>query len=224
MAFAAGMYVFPGGSVDPADTDLPDRSWAGPPVADWCRVLNASAELARGLVCAAVRETFEESGVLLAGPSAEEVVSDTTHERWEIERKGLLEGQRSLGALLAERSLMLRSDLLRAWAHWVTPEIEERRYDTRFFVAALPTGQCTREVGGESDRTQWVTPARALAAHRRGEFEMLPPTAFTLAELSSYSSVADVLRAGTLRDIQPWLPRVLVDADTVRLLLPHGDG
>ncbi|MHB2022078.1 MAG: NUDIX hydrolase [Mycobacteriales bacterium] len=223
MAFAAGMHVFPGGSVDPADAGLPEDAWAGPPAIEWSRILAATEDLARGLVCAAVRETFEESGVLLAGPSAGEVVSDTTDEGWEEERQQLLRRNYGLASLLHGRGLLLRSDLLRAWAHWITPEVEERRYDTRFFVAALPEGQRTRDVGGESDRVHWLPPQEALLAHRRGELGMLPPTAFTLAELSAYDRVADVLAAGAVRDIQPRLPRVVVDADSARLLLPHGD-
>jgi 8-oxo-dGTP pyrophosphatase MutT (NUDIX family) len=223
MAFAAGMYVFPGGSVDPADEELGEEFWAGPPVARWAQILSAPAGLTRALVCAAVRETFEESGVLLAGPSAAELVADTTGESWEIRRVALLERRRSFAGLLAEAGLVLRSDLLRAWAHWITPEVEERRYDTRFFVAALPVGQQARYVGGESDRVRWLTPAQALTAYRDGELAMLPPTAFTLAELSAYPAVADVLAAGAARDIRPRLPQVVVDADTARLLLPHLD-
>lgn len=224
MAFAAGRYVFPGGSVDPEDTKLPDSAWAGPPVAAWSTLLRADPALVRGLVAAAVRETFEESGVLLAGPAAGEVVADVTGPVWEARRRGLVSRELSFARLLAETGLLLRSDLLRAWAHWITPEIEERRYDTRFFVAALPAGQRTRDVGGESDRTQWLSPAEALAEQRGGRLAMLPPTAVTLRELSGFASVAEVLEAGGRRDVQPRLPRVVFDAQSARLILPPEDG
>jgi 8-oxo-dGTP pyrophosphatase MutT (NUDIX family) len=225
MAFAAGMFVFPGGSVDARDEELPDAAWAGPPPSQWMQPLSCDEPLARSLVCAAVRETFEESGVLLAGPTADEVVADTSGEDWEADRLALLDRSLSLAELLQRRGLMLRADLLRAWAHWVTPEFEPRRYDTRFFVAAMPGAQRTRDVGGESDRVTWIRPADALQAHAAGTLDMLPPTIVTLAELASYPSIAAVLDAGTARDVRPVLPKIVLgDDEEVRLLLPHHDG
>ena len=225
MAFAAGMYVFPGGSVDPRDESLPDDAWVGPRPADWAPILTADDALAKALVCAAVRETFEESGVVLAGSDVDNVVADTTADDWETDRLALLDRSLSLAAMLARRGLVLRADLLRPWAHWITPEVEPRRYDTRFFVAALPTGQRTRDVGGEADQVTWARPADALSAFERGELGMLPPTAFTLGELAAYDSVADVLAAGDARDVKPVLPKILVtDDDEAHLLLPHDEG
>jgi 8-oxo-dGTP pyrophosphatase MutT (NUDIX family) len=225
MAFAAGMFVFPGGSVDARDEELPDAAWAGPPPSQWAQPLSCDEPLARSLVCAAVRETFEESGVLLAGPTADEVVPDTSGEDWEADRLALLDRSLSLAELLQRRGLMLRADLLRAWAHWVTPEFEPRRYDTRFFVAAMPGDQRTRDVGGESDRVTWIRPAEALEAHAAGTLAMLPPTIVTLAELAAYPSIAAVLDAGTARDVRPVLPKIVLgDNEEVRLLLPHDDG
>src|SRR5579863_1800505 len=145
MAFAAGAYVFPGGSVDSADAAA-DIAWAGPDAAEWGRRLGAPADQARILVCAAVRETFEESGVLLAGPDAGTVLATTGGAEWEADRSELLAGSLSLAQLLRRRGLVLRSDLLRPWARWITPVTEARRYDTRFFAAALPAGQRARDV------------------------------------------------------------------------------
>jgi 8-oxo-dGTP pyrophosphatase MutT (NUDIX family) len=225
MAFAAGMYVFPGGSVDPRDESLPDAAWIGPRPQTWAPLLNADEGLAKALVCAAVRETFEESGVLLAGPSDGEVVADTTGEDWETDRLALIDRTLSFAALLERRGLSLRADLLRPWAHWITPEVEPKRFDTRFFVAALPRGQRTRDVGGEADRVTWERPADALAASQRGDYGMLPPTAFTLNELSAYDDVAAVMAAGDARDVQPVLPKIVLgDDDEARLLLPHDEG
>ena len=102
--------------------------------------------MARALVCAAVRETFEESGVLLAGASADEVVADTTGDDWEADRVALEARELSLTDFLERRGLVLRSDLLGAWAGWLTPVFEPRRYRTWFFVAVLPEGQRTRDV------------------------------------------------------------------------------
>lgn len=225
MAFAAGMYVFPGGSVDPRDESLPDAAWIGPRPETWAPLLNADEGLAKALVCAAVRETFEESGVLLAGPSEGEVVADTTGEDWEADRLALIDRTLSFAAVLEQRGLALRADLLRPWAHWITPEVEPKRFDTRFFVAALPQGQRTRDVGGEADRVTWERPADALAASERGELGMLPPTAFTLNELSVYDDVDAVMAAGDARDVRPVLPKIVLgDDDEARLLLPHDEG
>jgi 8-oxo-dGTP pyrophosphatase MutT (NUDIX family) len=224
MAFAAGMYVFPGGSVDPRDETLSDDAWAGPPPAAWAALLSADEGLTKALVCAAVRETFEESGVLLAGAGPDDVVADTTGEDWETDRAALVDHSLSFAAMLDRRGLVLRADLLRPWAHWITPEVEPKRFDTRFFVAALPTGQRTRDVGGEADLVAWVRPADALAAADGGEMGMLPPTAFTLSELATYDDVAAVLDAGTARDVKPVLPKIVVgDDDEARLLLPHDE-
>ena len=225
MAFAAGMYVFPGGSVDPRDKMLSDDAWAGPPPADWAKLLSGDEALTKALVCAAVRETFEESGVLLAGSGPDDVVADTTGDDWESDRAALVDRSLSFAAMLDRRGLVLRADLLRPWAHWITPEVEPKRYDTRFFVAALPAGQLTRDVGGEADRVAWVRPADALAAADSGAMGMLPPTAFTLSELATYDSVGAVLEAGTARDVKPVLPKIVLgDDDEARLLLPHDEG
>lgn len=143
MAFAPGAFVFPGGSVDPRDAEI-EVAWAGPDAAEWGRMIDAPADLARALICAAVRETFEESGVLLAGPAPDTVVADTRGDDWEADRRALLDRSVSLAGLLRRRGLVLRSDLLRAWARWITPVTEERRFDTRFFAAALPAGQRAR--------------------------------------------------------------------------------
>ncbi len=212
MAFAAGMYVFPGGAVDARDaTD--DVPWAGPSAATWAQRLGCAEDLARALLCAAVRETFEEAGVLLAGASADSVVDEVTDPGWEADRAALVERSLSLSALLRRRRLVLRTDLLAAWTHWITPAFEPRRYDTRFFVAALPPGQQTRDVSTESDRVTWMSPAEALAGAEAGEVALMPPTRVTLSELSRLAGVADALDAATRRPIVPILPRAVRDAD-----------
>ncbi|MDQ1712159.1 MAG: hypothetical protein QOE45_1609 [Frankiaceae bacterium] len=217
MAFAGGMYVFPGGSVDPRDGDA-EIAWAGPPAAAWAAPLSASESLARGLVAAAVRETFEESGVLLASPVPDD------RELLRREQAALLDRSASMAEVLARNGLVLRADLLRPWAHWVTPEIEPKRFDTRFFVAALPEGQEPVHFRGESDASEWVAPRDAVERHARGDLGMLPPTVFTLAEIGAYSSVAEVLAAATDRDVKRVLPRIVVDGDDVLLLLPGDPG
>ncbi len=217
MAFAGGMHVFPGGSVDAADAGADDLGWAGPPPAVWAGDLRCDERLARALVCAAVRETFEESGVLLAGPSADEVLEDVSTDEWEAERTALEARESSLSELLERRGLVLRADLLRPLAHWITPEVEPKRFDTRFFLARMPAGQVCREVGTEADRRLWIRPVDALAAARTDGLTLMPPTLAVLEDLAAHADVEACLAAP--RRLRTVLPRAVVDDDgEVRLV------
>jgi 8-oxo-dGTP pyrophosphatase MutT (NUDIX family) len=206
MAFAARMHVFPGGGLDPRDLDV-DPPWAGPSPSSWAEALAVDEARAAGLLCAAVRELFEESGVLLAGPESSTVV-DVTDRSWERDRLALLDRTVALSELFRRRGLLLRSDLLRPWAHWCTPVFEPRRYDTWFFVAALPEGQQARHVGGESDHTEWVPAGAALAQAEGGEVALMPPTRVTLEEIATFPDVASVLSSPRrVARVLPWLAR-----------------
>jgi 8-oxo-dGTP pyrophosphatase MutT (NUDIX family) len=216
MAFAAGMHVFPGGSVDPRDGSA-ETDWAGPSADVWADRLGCDETLARSLVCAAVRETYEESGVLLAGPSADEVVADTTADDWERDRLALLDRSLSMAGMLAARRLVLRSDLLGAWAHWITPEFEPRRFDTRFFVAAMPVSQRARDVSSEADHAAWLPVRVAVAEHEAGRMAMLPPTVAALRDLAVHEDVAAVLAAP--RQVRPMLPRLVDEDGALRLVV-----
>jgi 8-oxo-dGTP pyrophosphatase MutT (NUDIX family) len=218
MAFAGGMHVFPGGSVDPADAHAA-VAWSGPPPSAFAAAFGCDEPLARALVCAAVRETFEESGVLLAGPSEHEVLADVSTDEWEAERASLEAREQSLSDLLTRRGLVLRADLLRPMAHWITPEVEAKRFDTRFFVARVPEGQVCREAGTEADRRLWLRPQEALDQ----QLGMLPPTAVALMDLASHADVESAL--GAARTIRPVLPKLVVaDDDSVAFLLPGDPG
>jgi len=218
LEFAPGACVFPGGSVDEPDSDpgVGESRWAGPSPADLGGLLGISADRAGALACAAVRETFEESGVLLAGPSAAELVQDGA--TLEQDRDALLAGSISLGDLLRLRGLLLRADLLTPWARWITPVISPRRFDTWFFAATLPPGQAASLAAGESDSGSWWEPAAAVEAARSGEITLLPPTAVTLAELAGYQDVAAIMAAR--RQIVPLLPAAVVEDDQVWLAMP----
>ncbi|GAA2429937.1 hypothetical protein GCM10010405_10950 [Streptomyces macrosporus] len=214
MAFAGGAYAYPGGGVDPRDeSDRHVPAWAGPTREEWARRLGVEERVAQAVVCAAVRETFEEAGVLLAGPDPDTVVADTTGEDWEADRAALVARELSFADFLTRRELVLRSDLLGAWARWITPEFEARRYDTWFFVAALPEGQRTRNASTEADRTVWIRPADAAAAYDRGELTMMPPTIATLRQLQPYADAAAALAAAEGRDLTPVLARATLEED-----------
>lgn len=192
MEFAAGMSVFPGGGVDERDCDLDATLWAGPSPEEWAARMDCSPEVAKELVCAAVRETFEESGVLLAG-SRSSVVADTTGEDWERDRAALEAHEMAFSDFLTNRGLVLRTDLLSVLGGWLTPVFEPKRYLTWFFVAALPKGQITRDVSTESDAVAWLSIREALRLADAHEMMLLPPTYATLCELYDATSPAEAL-------------------------------
>jgi 8-oxo-dGTP pyrophosphatase MutT (NUDIX family) len=202
-----GMTVFPGGTVDPADIKAVDVPWSGPQPGSWTTSLSADEPLARGLIAAAVRETFEESGVLLAGPDDQTVVGDTSTPQWQEAARALENRELSLTELLTRHNLRIRADLLRPWSHWLTPAIEIRRFDTRFLLAALPPGQRTGAVAAEASDVAWVRPADAIAELDAGKRVMVPPTALTLLDLSEFDTAADALEAATNRKIERVTPQ-----------------
>ncbi len=187
-----GVYAFPGGRVDPAD----DPAGLRP---GWGIRLGLPEHEAGAVVAAAVRELFEETGVLLAGGG---------EPADEADRAALAARETTLAEVLARRGAAIRDDLLVPWSRWVTPEFEPRRFDTWFFVAALPSGHEPRDVSGEADGTVWLDPADP------GQLAMLPPTRVTLDELARYPGVEAVLAAQ--RDAaRPVLPQIEVGPDGV---------
>lgn len=195
MAFAPGMLVFPGGSVDPDDARTP---FHGPAPED------AAA------VAAAVRETFEECGVLLAADAAGAApdAGALASPAWEERRVALAAGGLALADALAPAGLAVRAADLHPWARWVTPPFENRRFDTRFYVAAVPAGQQARDLGGEGERAAWLDAAEAVAAAAAGELPMLPPTLVCLEELADAPDVAALLATPrTPRPVSPWVAR-----------------
>ncbi len=223
MAFAPGMYAFPGGSVDPSDSDA-IIDWVGPPPEHWAARMALPVGTAQAVVCAAVRELYEEAGVLLAGDAPDlggaagsrvgNVVTDLSADRWERARADLVTRKHSLTEWFGGAGLALRADLLVPWARWLTPEFEPRRFDTFFFLARMPAEQRARDVGGEADDTVWLPPGQAAT------LPMLPPTLYTLGELARYADIDAVIAAADQRDVSaPVRPVVEVDPDGAWLRL-----
>ncbi|MGY4652299.1 NUDIX hydrolase [Mycobacterium sp. URHB0021] len=192
MDFVAGVMVFPGGGVDDRDRNA-DIAWAGPDPSWWAGRLGVDTDLAEALVCAAARETFEESGVLFAGPVSDPdgIVDDASVYR--ESRLALANHSLSFADFLRTEKLVLRADLLRPWANWVTPKAERtRRYNTYFFVGALPEGQRADGDNTETDRAGWTTPVEALDDFANSCTFLLPPTWMQLDSLNG-RTVAEVL-------------------------------
>jgi 8-oxo-dGTP pyrophosphatase MutT (NUDIX family) len=209
MGYAAGLWVFPGGRVDPADRDpAVDVSWAGPSPGTWARRLGLPVDQARGAVVAAGRECLEEAGILLAerAPAADALAAA---------RQQLLAGRERLAGVLDRLGARLDTSRLSYWGWWVTPEAEPRRYDTRFFVAALPDGAAATMHALEAERERWFP----VAGTAPDPLRMLPPTFCTLRELAAFGSVAEVLAAAEGRTVERILP---VHVDDV-VVLPSGE-
>jgi 8-oxo-dGTP pyrophosphatase MutT (NUDIX family) len=200
MAFAPKMSVFPGGRVDDADYLLGSGQLGSSQVAGF----DVTPELARAALVAAVRETFEETGVLLTTPPAP--VGDL--EGWAQRRHAVEKHELSFAELLAQTGLAVDGSLIRAWGRWVTPDGEPRRYDTFFFVAALPDGAVARAETTEAIEADWIRPADALAQYDAGERPTMAPTRFMLAGLTEFPDVATALASSSARSLAAVRPEL----------------
>ncbi len=207
--YMAGFYVFPGGVVDDQDREP-----------FWQRHLDSEpATLARrfghqlppqelAVYCVtAIRETFEEAGILLAScGSGRHADLQALHARRVAD--GLPVGW--LKRWVSEKGCVLRSSALFPWSHWVTPESLPHRYDTRFFLAGLPPGQECRPDGRETTRGVWMTPAEALAANAAGEIPLSPPNLVSLQQMLPFRSVGDLEKEARRRGWgRAMMPRML---------------
>ncbi|ANS78901.1 hypothetical protein SGUI_1505 [Serinicoccus hydrothermalis] len=220
MAFAAGMLAFPGGGVDTRDADR-DVPWAGPSAQEWAGRLGTDADGARELVTAAAREVFEECGVLLAGPAADEVVSDLRDPVWREGRAALLDRSLSFAELLARHDLVLRTDLLGVRGRWITPECEPRRYDTTFFAARMPEGQRADDASTEAEVAGWRSPGQILQDREAGRDVLLPPTLVMVEELAGVSGpdLDDWVREPV--QVRPVLPVPVEHGDSLAMRIPR---
>ncbi|HEX2203680.1 MAG TPA: NUDIX domain-containing protein [Longimicrobium sp.] len=221
--FAAGAWVFPGGVVDKEDRSggLADRL-DGPTPAEWAARLGMDEpDEAVGYVTAALREAFEETGILLArsdGVSPEP--ADAAHAL-EVARRALLSNVVGLRDVAVGNGLRLRGDALVYIAHWITPEPEPRRYDTRFFAARSPEGaECTVHDAEMTDAL-WLRPAEAVERFRAGELEMLPPTVHTLERLAGHASWEALRAAVEAAPVPAITPRMRRHPEGVAIEVPR---
>lgn len=222
--FAGGAYVFPGGKLDDADlasgfSELMD-GWPGTLAGD---MGEDDLDLARGLVVCAIREVFEEAGILLArGSDGTPVRLGEAEELIEI-RHSLQAGERD--ALEGTRRAKVRfaADMLRFWTRWVTPIQSPRRYDTRFFVARMPHDQVPLHDDVEMTASVWITPREAVRQGLAGERSIIFPTRKMLESLLPYDSADALFEAAVGRPNHPILPRIVIDNDgEPRIILPDG--
>ena len=215
MKFAPNTSVFPGGGVDPSDSS--------PPVGYATSVPGLTAAECWAYLSCAVREVYEETGVLLASPAGAGVGGDATVKPWpDPSTRARLESREvTLSHVLAEHNLTITVDELAPLSRWVTPIFEARRYDTVIWAARLPADQSADGDTSEAHDARWWRPADALAATDAGQLTLLPPTRWTLERFAACSSVEEALASATA-DFTPIMPVLTqTDADLVlRVQLP----
>src|SRR5262245_48802186 len=219
IAFLGGAHVFPGGRVDPSDhsDDFTGgvRLQAAADVAITARMPDVPAEVAIAHHVAAVRELFEEAGVLLARS-----LTAASVERLTADRRDLLAARITFADIVRRERLQLALDELAYFAHWVTPEIEIRRFDTRFFIARAPEGQTPIHDAGETTHSEWTEPARAIESSRAGVISLPPPTWTTLEMLSKFDSIDAVFDWARRKPIPRVQPRFEKRGDQTLLFYP----
>jgi 8-oxo-dGTP pyrophosphatase MutT (NUDIX family) len=234
LAFMSGAHVFPGGRVDAGD-DMPE-------VERFCDGVGAAAtrmsDLPAGTAIAhhvaAVRELFEEAGILLArhgntivdldDDAGEPQATTSRRGRWHHYRQQLAAGTIALSEIAARERVRLALDELAYFTHWVTPEIETRRFDTRFFAAAVPPNQEAAHDEGETTHGEWLRPADAIARCRRDEIALPPPTWTTLRELEVFGTVEDVMVWARTRHVPRVQPGFIQEGSKRIVLLPGDPG
>lgn len=221
-----GAHVFPGGRVDAGDRDAADASWCDGVDAAAAQLGDLPAADAVAFHVAALRELFEEAGVLLARDASRAFVrlaGDDVHARFTRYRIDVHDGARSMREVMTGEQLRLALDALVAFAHWVTPPIDVRQFDTRFFIARVPPAQTPAHDDTETTHSTWITPADAIAQAVRDEIVLPPPTWTTLRELEPFRTVDEALAWARQRLLVRRMPHHIVDAGGRRMLLLPGD-
>jgi 8-oxo-dGTP pyrophosphatase MutT (NUDIX family) len=224
--FAAGDFVFPGGKIEADDAPADAAAWcAGLDAKQASRVLGTAQEPGAALAywIGAIRETFEEVGILLAwAPGGGELRPDP--ERFETYRRACHGNQHAFWTMLRTERLTLATDRLVYFAHWITPEESPLRFDTRFFAAELPAGQEATVDGKEVIAVRWLGPRDAIDAAARGEISLRNPTVRNLALFEGAGSAAEALGRLAGRSVETIRPRVLEEGGRRRVLMPGDPG
>lgn len=211
--FVPGAYVFPGGRVDAQDADpglVPRLERLTPEAAADRLALPDGDPPAIAYYLAAAREAFEEAAVLVARPGGR-FLPDTTSGRAHLIRlrEHLLAGTMGFTEVLDDLEVGIDGAALEYIAHWITPQAETRRYDTRFFAALAPAGSRSAPDPREMTDSLWLSPGEALDRHRAGRLPMIFPTIRTLEQLSTFSTADAVLAHFRTRDIQAVMPALV---------------
>ncbi len=196
--FATGALVFPGGKVDDGDGE----------VRDWCDGVDDADDVILSLKAGGIREAFEECGVLLARDKATgELVSGERLTELDHYRDELHKGRISLRDFCEKEQLVLACDLLQEFAHWVTPTMMPKRFDTHFYVASAPADHVAAHDGHESVDSVWISPQDAIKGNKDGTYTIIFPTLLNIEMLGEAGSVAEAMDQAKARNIvtvEPW--------------------
>jgi 8-oxo-dGTP pyrophosphatase MutT (NUDIX family) len=219
MSFMGGMWVFPGGTLCPADTSAAALALVSEPEKLGCdRFFDLQGQplpqpLCLGLAMAACRETFEETGVLLATTADGHDIRGELLARMHERRRAIVSQPELFATLLQAEHLRIGLERMLYWAHWITPSAVAKRFDTRFFVARLPPEQVPAIDSIEATEMVWMTPASLIAAARDDAMTLSPPTLFNLMELDAsarhHVSLDEIFAAESRRDIVAVLPKLV---------------
>lgn len=225
--FAAGDYVFPGGRIEADDNPDDAMKWCtGPAVPDAAVTLGLAGDghAALGYWVGAIREAFEEVGVLLA-VDASGRPPRIDPERLADYRRACQRDNRAFWDMVRTERLTLTTDRLAYFAHWITPEENPIRFDTRFFAAPMPEGQTAEADDQEIVSVRWLSPSEAFAAQKRGEISLRRPTVANLELFDGAPSIAAALATLAGRAVPTIRPRVITGPDgKTRALLPGDPG
>lgn len=198
--FASGALVFPGGKVSGSDSN--------PTLRDRCNGQEDWSDDALGLGVAAIREAFEESGILLARKAGEtKLINNTVLNRLNHYRSALEQKEITMEALTHQENLTLAMDQLHHFAHWVTPDLMPKRFDTHFYFAKAPEDQIGSHDGSESVDSIWISPEQALKEADEGKLKVIFPTRMNLMRLAQYNNVQEAIDACTQQlvvKVMPW--------------------
>ncbi len=230
-SFMPNAWVYPGGALDEEDASASAaRSVEGFDAEEAIAELGEeiAPERALGLYLAGVRETFEESGLLLARRRGEEGFVDLTGDsavtrRFSQQRQMLRKGSLSLSELAEYDQLVIPLDRVAFWARWITPHFERKRFDARFFVVRAPEHQEPLHDDQETVHSEWIKPQAAIDRYEAGELLLTPPTLATLTELTAFDSVDAVMAAAPERPRAVNLPHFEPGEDGAMALMLPGD-
>jgi 8-oxo-dGTP pyrophosphatase MutT (NUDIX family) len=225
--FMGGVWVFPGGRVDAEDDGEILRSHAQGRTEQETSAQLGIAAGGLGFWISAIRELFEESGLLLASfaDGTPVILEGDVEARFAAHRSAMNRRERSFEDVVTAEDLTLDLAAIHHVDHWITPEAETKRFDTHFFIARAPEGQTPLHDEGETVAAEWVTPADALSRHRAGEIRIVLPTIRNLRIIEAASSVDELLaRSGELSARPMVMPRMVMEAEGPTLLAPGDEG
>ena len=223
-SFMAGAFVFPGGKLEAADADFAlTKLILAKEDFHPHSLLQDNAltkKMALSFFICAIRETFEETGVLFALKSSGHSIdfgNAIIKSRFAAYRQLLNLGNITLPEIARQEELILMPALLIPYSHWITPEIVPKRFSTRFFLAELPQGQSATTDSDELTSSLWVTPHDALQMHTAGKITLMPPTLKTIEEMAKFIRLDELFTAARNRSIYPIMPQPMEGG----LMLPH---